>query len=70
MGCPQKAYNLHAVNFHPKVDKYTMNFSVPGQDSIITELISTSELLQIPNGKEAIQVHTDLHKQKVYYVFS
>jgi hypothetical protein len=63
-GLPPKACNLHAVNFHPKVDKYTMNFSVPGQDSIITRLISTSELLQFPNGKEAIQVYTDLHKPK------
>jgi hypothetical protein len=63
-GLPPKAYDLHAVDFHPKVDKYTMNFSVPGQDSKITELISTSELLQFPNGKEAIQVYTDLHKPK------
>ena len=65
-GLPPKAYNLHAVKFHPQVDKYTMNFSVPGQDSKITKLISTSELLQIPNGKEVIQVYADLHKQKVY----
>ncbi len=27
-GLPPKAFNLHAVNFHPKVDMYTMNFSV------------------------------------------
>ncbi len=67
-GLPTKAYNLHAVDFHPKVNKYTMNFSVPGQDSKITELISTSELLQFPNGKEAIQVYADLHKPKKFPV--
>ena len=59
-----KAYNLHAMSFHPAIDSYIMNFSMPGQDRKIEGLISTSEILQFPNGKEAIQKYNDLHKPK------
>jgi hypothetical protein len=59
---PPKAYDLHALSFHPAIDSYRMNFSMPGQDRKIEALISTTEILQFPNGKEAIHKYNDLHK--------
>jgi hypothetical protein len=56
---------LRVLHFNPNLDSYTLSFFTPGAKKKTEQLMTTTQIMNLPGGPEAIQNYKTLTKEKL-----